>query len=143
MSLTKSDMSSTSFNPPELLTKWMSPCYKFKSTNLRAPFQPGTALRLCQSRLTQPFCFKGHLPSLRAHALEFWFGIWGLNSGKHKARLRAVRARCLGKHVRKCPMSDEFLFHDQLFPNKNGCSFREPNLPHGPRGGRGQAAPRS
>lgn len=49
--------------------------------------------------------------------------------------------RWLGEHIKQCCVCDEFLFHMQLLPSKDGCSLREPDLPHGREGGRGQPPP--
>lgn len=54
-----------------------------------------------------------------------------------------LRVCWLGEHIKQCRLCDEFLFHMQLLPSKDGCSLRELDLPHGCGGGRGQPPPSS
>lgn len=130
MSLTKSNVSSTSFNPPLLLTEWMSPHYKFKSTNLRAPSPPGSVLWLCSSASRGWECT---FPSFSI-SVGLCPGVllWDLGFEQWKTQsqtLCCIFAVSEGTSKSAvCMMS--FYFTTQLLPNKNGCSFGELSLPH-------------
>lgn len=113
----------------------MSPRYKFKSTNLRAPSPPGPALRLTAVLLQRAF-------AVSACSCP---GLLGWDLGFEQQKTQSDSVLCVlavsesASESATCVMS--FCFTTQLLPNKNGCSFGEPNLPHRPRGGGAEQHP--